>query len=146
MCSAGVGDIDESRPSRGRRVTLAAAVAGGWILAGLPAVLGLQHCPVAAVLHRPCPGCGMTRAIELLASGHAGASVRMHPLAVPALVATALLAASMIRATLATGSPSLFHRGQLGRVALAAMAIVYVAALGLWIARSLGFFGGPVPV
>jgi hypothetical protein len=146
MGSSGRGDIDESRPTGGRRVTLAAAVASGWMVAALPVVLGLQHCPVAALLHRPCPGCGVTRALELLAAGHAGASMRMHPLALPALAAVVLLASSTIWATLASGSPALFHRGQLGRIAMAAMAIVYVAALILWGARSFGYFGGPVPV
>jgi hypothetical protein len=72
--------------------------------------------------------------------------MRMHPLALPALAAVVLLASSTIWATLASGSPALFHRGQLGRIAMAAMAIVYVAALILWGARSFGYFGGPVPV
>jgi hypothetical protein len=145
MGSAAPGDIDESGATAGRAAR-AVAVAGAWAIAALPLALGWQHCPVAMIFHRPCPGCGITRAIELLVGGHVSASIRMHPLAVPALAALALLASSTIRATLETGSPALFHRDPLGRVALAALAVFYVGALVVWGLRSFGYLGGPVSV
>lgn len=43
-------------------------------------------CPMRLVTGIPCPGCGMTRAIVLLLSGHPAESFKMHPLAPLALV------------------------------------------------------------
>jgi hypothetical protein len=40
----------------------------------------------------------------------------------------------------------LVHKSVLGRVALGALALVYVATLVLWGLRWAGYFGGPVPV
>lgn len=37
-------------------------------------------CPVNALLHIPCPGCGMTRACWLLLSGDILGSLQMHPM------------------------------------------------------------------
>jgi hypothetical protein len=88
----------------------------------------------------------MTRAIRLLAEGKVGASLRMHPLAVPVLIAGSLLVLSSVWATLAVGSPMRLHRSWFGQAAIAAAIVVYAAAFVLWILRFLGHFGGPVPV
>jgi hypothetical protein len=144
--SAGFRDRDEALPALRLRIARAAAVAGAWILAVLPATLGLQRCPIATLCHVPCPGCGMTRALRLLASGRLEASLRMHPLAMPALVAGAMLVTSTVWATVALGSPIRVHRTLFGRVAIVAAIVVYGAALGLWGLRWLGYFGGPVSV
>jgi hypothetical protein len=144
--SAGFWDFDEPLPALRRRLLRAAAVAGVWFASGLPAALGAQRCVIATLFHFPCPGCGMTRALRLLAAGHVGASLRLHPLAAPVLAAGALLVASTIWATVAVGSPIRLHRTRSGRAAIAAAIVVYGAALGLWVLRWLGHFGGPVPV
>jgi hypothetical protein len=135
-----------------RELELAARVAraGGvlllWVLAAVPLALGWQRCTFATLLHRPCPGCGMTRAVRLLQAGDVGASLRMHPLALPVVAAGALIALSTIWATLGAGTPLYFYRQRLGRSALVFAIAVYASALVLWIARWFGFLGGPVPV
>jgi hypothetical protein len=145
----GFWDLDEALPPasrRARRVGRASAVAGVWGLSALPVLVGWQRCPVAALLHRPCPGCGMTRALELLRAGHFDASLRMHPLALPVLVAGVLVAAATVWSTYAAGSPVRVHRTPFGRAALGLAAAVYGALVVLWILRAAGHFGGPVPV
>jgi|ERR1017187_7831748 hypothetical protein len=144
--STGFWDLDEPLPAVSRRLRRAGAVGGVWVLSALPVAFGWQRCPIATLLHRPCPGCGMTRAIRLLASGELGASLRMHPLAVPVLVAGALLAGSTVWTTYAAGSPVRVFRTRFGRLALGLAAVVYGALVVLWILRAVGYFGGPVPV
>jgi hypothetical protein len=144
--SAGFWDFDEPVPPASRRTARAAIVAAAWALSLLPVALGWQRCALATICHLPCPGCGMTRAIKLLAAGKAGASLRLHPLAVPVLFAGVLLVVSTVWATLSTGSPMRLHRSRLGQAAIGAAVVVYVAALALWVLRFFGCFGGPVPV
>jgi hypothetical protein len=144
--SAGFWDLDEPLPALRLRIARAATVAGVWILAGLPAALGLQRCAIATLFHVPCPGCGMTRALRLIASGRLDASLHMQPLAVPVLIAGALLAASTVSATVTLGSPVRMLRTHFGRAAIVIAIVVYGGALGLWGLRWLGYFGGPVPV
>ena len=132
-------------PPLRRRALGVAAVAAAWGLGVLPAALG-QRCTMAMLFHRPCPGCGMTRAVRLLAAGHVGASLRMHPLALPVLGIWLLLMATTLWTTAIHGSPLAMMKGRLGRITLAAIAVVYTAVFMLWIARWFGLFGGPVPV
>jgi hypothetical protein len=139
-------DLDEPRAPLPTRLRRAAAVAGVWVLSALPVVTGLQRCPVATVFHRPCPGCGMTRALKLLADGDVGASLRMHPLAVPVLAAGLLFIATTVWTTLILGSPLHVVRTRLGRVAIGTLIVVYSAALVVWGLRWFGFLGGPVAV
>jgi hypothetical protein len=137
---------------RGRELELAPRVlrAGGvlalWVLAAVPVALGWQRCSFATFLHRPCPGCGMTRAVRLLQAGDVGASLRMHPLALPVLAAAALIALSTVLETLAAGTPLHFYQHRLGRRALVFAVAVYSAAVVLWILRWFGLLGGPVPI
>jgi hypothetical protein len=144
--SAGFWDIDEPLPALRRRIERAAAVAGVWIASALPAALGAQRCVIATLWHVPCPGCGITRALRLLADGQVGASLRMHPLAVPVLLGGTLLMVSTVWATVTLGSPIRLHRSRFGRIAIAVAAAVYGATLALWALRWFGCFGGPVPV
>jgi hypothetical protein len=144
--SAEIGDAGEPLPAPGRRLARAAGVAGLWVVATLPVALGGQRCLLAALFHRPCPGCGLTRAVRLLVAGRFDASWKMHPLALPVLVAGALLVASTVWATFSGGSPAHLHRTRLGRGALALAVAVYGATIVLWVLRGFGCFGGPVPV
>ena len=43
-------------------------------------------CPMLLITGIPCPGCGMSRALLLLLTGHPAESVKMHPLAPLVLV------------------------------------------------------------
>jgi hypothetical protein len=142
----GFWDLDEPLPALSRRMARAAVVAGAWGLSLLPVALGWQRCALATLCHFPCPGCGMTRAIKLLAAGRVGASLRMHPLAVPVLFVGTVLVLSTVWATLVVGSPMRLHRSRFGQGALGAAIVVYAASLVLWVLRFLGYFGGPAPV
>jgi ABC-type glycerol-3-phosphate transport system permease component len=87
----------------------------------------------------------MTRAVDLMLLGQGRASLHMHPLAVPMLLAGGAFALSTVWTTYVFGLP-LVHRSRLGRAALGALAVVYVASFVLWGLRFAGWFGGPVPV
>ncbi len=128
------------------RTLRASLVAAVWAVSLLPTALGIQRCAIATLFHVPCPGCGMTRALRLLGTGNVDASLRMHPLALPVVMAGSTLLLATIWATLATGTPLLLHRSCFGRAAIGVMALVYTLAAALWVLRWLGHFGGPVPV
>src|SRR5262249_59446163 len=104
------------------------------------------RCPSAALFHRACPGCGLTRAILLLLRGDLGASIAMHPLAVPAALSIALLAVATVWTTLVRGTPTDLVATRLGRVAVIVLLLINVLLVPLWIARALGAFGGLPPV
>jgi len=131
---------------RPNAIRTAALVAFVWLLAAVPFAVGAIRCPTARLLHFPCPGCGMTRAFVLLAAGDVGASLAMHPLAVPTALSQAALAAATIAASLRFGAPWLLVRARWGRAVVALVAIVVAGDLLLWTARALGAFGGPVTV
>jgi hypothetical protein len=117
-----------------------------WVLALAPALFGLQRCLLAQFLHLPCPTCGLTRAMRLLAAGRIDASLRMHPLAIPIVLAFAAIALSTVTAAMTRGSPVDFYRTWHGRAALVFLGVAYAAAVALWVLRFFGAFGGPVPV
>lgn len=88
----------------------------------------------------------MTRAFHLLVEGNVGASLAMHPLAVPTALSQLVLAVATIAAAVVFGAPWSLARARWGRAALALVVIVMAADVVLWIARMFGAFGGPVPV
>lgn len=117
-----------------------------WALGPIAVLTTSQPCSIAAVLHRPCPGCGLTRATLLMLHGDVRASLAMHPLAVPMIACWGAIALATLVATWKEGAPWRFHHTKLGRGAVIATGIAYIALVGLWLAREHGFFGGPVPV
>jgi hypothetical protein len=121
-------------------------VAAGWALAAAAVAVIGPRCAVAAVLHVPCPTCGMTRALGLLATGRVAASLRLHPLAAPAALAMAMLAAATVRAAWNGEGFSDLRRAGVGRAAIGLALGVYAAVVALWIARAAGALGGPVPI
>lgn len=124
----------------------AALVAGVWALTAALVAFGKQQCSVAAVLHRPCPGCGMTRAATLLLHGHLAESFAMHPLVVPIVASWAMIAWTTTLATLRGGAPWAAWQTRSGRAAVVVTVLAYVALVVLWALREAGHFGGPVPV
>lgn len=71
--------------------SVTAALAAGWAVFALwtpPAEREASICILRRVLV-PCPGCGMTRAVALLAKGQWGQAMALHPLA-PVLTAQGL--------------------------------------------------------
>jgi Protein of unknown function (DUF2752) len=123
-----------------------AAVALVWMLVPLGVFSVNQPCTFAAVLHRPCPGCGLTRATLLLLHGDVAGSLRMHPMFVPIIACWGAIALATLVATWRDGAPWHFHRSKLGRFAVVATGVAYVALVGLWFLREEGLFGGRVPV
>jgi hypothetical protein len=142
----GMWDPDEPFPPVGKRALRAALVGLVWAVAVLPTALGWQRCVFATLLKRPCPGCGMTRAVRLLAAGDVSGSLHMHPLAVPVLGVGVLFVAATVWSTFDLGSPVHIHRSRFAQWTVGAMIGVYAVTVLFWIARWLGFFGGPVPV
>jgi hypothetical protein len=135
-----------ARNAHGARPRVALLVAGIWLVAAIPVVLGVSSCPVARLLHEPCPGCGMTRAIDYLVHGDIGASLAMHPLAVPTLLVQVTFALVTIAVSLRHGTPLVLWRTRMGRISVYAAALVFALDLILWLARFAGFAHGPVPV
>lgn len=77
----------------------------GWLLTGAAATAAFlalgswdfgadsspPFCLIRLLLDLPCPGCGMTRALQALARGDLAAAVRFHPLAPPLAAEAAVL-------------------------------------------------------
>lgn len=112
--------------------------------------LRLPFCPSASMFGVPCPGCGLTRATLALARGEFRHAHELHPLV---LVLAPLFIWSMTSAALS------YVRGPLrkpglrpvrlwlaSRAVTAIGALLLLVTLGVWGARFLGCFGGPVPV
>jgi hypothetical protein len=128
----------------GRTGRLARVVALGGVLLFVVGNPWLSWpCPLASLLHVPCPTCGMTRAsLRLFALDFAGAA-RLHPLVfvtLPLLVAVVALEAHGYVQSAQWGAAT--RR----RSVSIALTLFLVAHLALWLARFLGAFGGPVPL
>jgi len=129
--------------SRILRVSLVLAV---WALTPISIFTTDQKCTIAATLHRPCPGCGLTRATLLMMHGHVRESLAMHPLAVPVIACWALFAFATLRSTWRDGVPWTFYKERFGKAVVIATSVAYVALIVLWALREHGMFGGRVPV
>jgi hypothetical protein len=130
-------------------VRAALLVAGVWAFSAAtlaPMWLGWTRCPSVTLFHAPCPGCGMTRALVALAHGEVGESLSMHALAVPTALVQIVLALATVAVALRHGSPFVIWSLRWGKGLLGVAALIAFADLALWIARSAGAFGGPVPV
>jgi hypothetical protein len=99
------------------------------------AFLPFSTCLLKIVLGIPCPACGLTRAAIALLRLDFAAATQYQPLALPlSLVA---ISAPFGAATLEEKTWDRFVQISLGGSA--------VALFVIWIARFLGFLGGPVP-
>jgi hypothetical protein len=128
-----------------RRAVILAAIG---LFVALVIGFGVPVCPSATIFGIPCPGCGLTRATLAALRGDFSGALHFHPLV---FVLTPLFAYLAARAgyvyvrggavqTLGERSFWLSRTTTLGSVAVVAL------VLGVWIARFLGAFGGPVPV
>lgn len=77
---------------------LAGVTAGLWIEPspagfGSHTQIGLPACSVMAVLHRPCPGCGLTTSVSFALRGRWSEAFRAHPFGPPLVVVASLGAA-----------------------------------------------------
>ena len=90
------------------------------------------ECGFKFLLGAPCPGCGMTRSLLALLSGHFGESWRLHPLAGPlALFAAAAVALAVHEGI--TGRPT-FRRPAERWAGRAAVGFLILGG-ALWIVR-----------
>jgi hypothetical protein len=103
--------------------------------------LELPLCPTAMLAGVPCPGCGITRATLALCHADVAGALRMNPLALVVVPASALLFAYSAFFYVRDGRTRLGERGP---------TIVGVSiGVGLtvvWALRWFGLFGGPVPI
>jgi hypothetical protein len=105
---------------------------------GLPSL-----CPLRVLLHVPCPSCGLTRAARLALGGHFAAASRMHPLWFVVLPFVGGVGGLECACYLRDG---LWGQVLGGRWVKAAAWGIVIALVGLWVARELGAFGGPVSI
>ena len=107
----------------------------------------LPFCPLARVLGVPCPGCGLTRATLALAHGELQHALELHPL-VLVLAPLFIWAMTSVAIGYVRGPrPARPARVWLASRSVTALAsVLMLATLGVWGARFLGCFGGPVPV
>jgi len=103
------------------------------------AALGLPLCPVAILLQKPCPGCGVTRATYSFFIGDFAAAVAYQPLAFFICPVVAGLTAYHVGSYVRTGQWKWPRTESLIIASSIALMIV-------WAARVLGAFGGPVDV
>jgi hypothetical protein len=128
------------------RALRALGVLAVWLVTAVPLFVGHPRCTFARFLHYPCPGCGLTRAAHLFASGHVAESLAMHALLVPILASTTAFAACTVWLTWRDGTPFLLWKSRLGRASVWGAAAAHGGAVVLWALRAFGFFGGPVAV
>jgi hypothetical protein len=81
-----------------------------------------------------------------LEAGDVVASLHMHPLAVPVMLASAAFAASMVWVTYVRATPLRMWESRACRASVYALGGVYAASIVFWGLRAAGLFGGPVPV
>lgn len=104
----------------------------------------VKLCLVAALLHVPCPGCGLTRAAFAMARGDLARAFSFHPLSIVIVPIVLCVAGAQALDYVRTGSAwSHGRRGEWTEGLFAAIAVLLVL---VWIARLCGAFGGPVAV
>jgi lysylphosphatidylglycerol synthetase-like protein (DUF2156 family) len=107
----------------------------------------LPFCPLASVFGVPCPGCGLTRATLALAHGDLKHALELHPLV---LVLAPLFMWAMVSAAIGyVRGPRASRPARLwlaSRTVTALGSVLMLVTLGVWGARFLGYFGGPVHV
>jgi Protein of unknown function (DUF2752) len=109
------------------------------LLVAVPSVP--SFCPMRLLLGVPCPSCGLTRAARLALGGDLAAATAMHPLWFLVLPFVAVVGATECVLYVRDAS----WGRVMGRRSVKQVAWGLVAALvGVWIARELGAFGGPV--
>ena len=100
-------------------------------------------CPMAHVLHVPCPTCGISRATRALLALNVGEAFHAHPLVFVVLPYVGALAAVEAYTYVVRGEVGTFLAHRSARVLGFGLCL---ALFVVWIARFFGAFGGPVRV
>ena len=104
------------------RQLVALAIVLAWLVPARALASGPVLCPFRRATGLPCPACGLSRSWTAALTGHLAASVRFHPLGLPAL---ALAGAYAARLDERAG----------GRVARSAWPALAAGWLAVWVAR-----------
>jgi hypothetical protein len=100
-------------------------------------------CPIRALVHVPCPTCGMTAALRAMLQFDWALAFRDNPLSFVVLPFAGVLVVMELAGFVVTGNFGTWTNKSAVRIA----GITMCAALFLvWIARFFGAFGGPVRV
>lgn len=95
-------------------------------------------CPMQRVFHRPCPTCGTSRALWLLAHGHVDESIALQPLAAPAVLWCWLMLSVALNGLRSGTPPRELLRARANRAGLLLGGALFSAIFALWWARSSG--------
>jgi hypothetical protein len=104
----------------------------------------VKLCWVASVLRVPCPGCGLSRAGIALLHGDVSRALALHPLSIVLVPLCSLLVITQAVRYIRFGRA--FAANAAPRWVEASAGILVAMLVVVWIARFLGYFGGPVPV
>jgi len=109
------------------------------------ALLDIPLCPVAAVAHQPCPGCGLTRATLALVRGRVAEAMGFQPLAPLVCPLVIGFLGYEALAYVRSGRVRVLH-GAAARRLMAVGLVLWGLLVAVWVARFCGAFGGPVAV
>lgn len=85
-------------------------------------------CPIYRLTGLYCPGCGGTRALRALAHGQVASSLRLHPLALPGVVFSAVYLAALLLNKLSGGRTPKPHFRRIYLVIMIAVLLYHVIA------------------
>ena len=85
-------------------------------------------CPIFRLTGLYCPGCGGTHALRALAHGQVADSLRLHPLALPAVAFTAVFLVTLLLNKLSNGRTPKPHFRRIYLVILIALLLYHVIA------------------
>jgi hypothetical protein len=117
-------------------------VAGIAVAAVAIALLPARLCLSAALLHIPCPGCGMTRATLALLHGDLSSALAFHPLSIVIAPLGAAFAVEHATRYVWSGHAAAARSRWREALLLAGVALL----ITVWIMRFFGSFGGPVAI
>ncbi len=104
------------------------------------------RCPMAMMIHVPCPSCGSSRSVHGLLHGDLAEALHMNPLALLALPLFGALAVVALARVAEHGTVQAIGRGAIERRIVGVLLGLYGLEVALWLLRFAGLFGGPVPV
>ena len=111
------------------------------------AAVAFYGCPIARLLHTPCPACGTTRAGPRAPARRACAPrSRSSPWRPWSSRSSARSSRGPSRSRPARENVARLFEGRVGRAIVVAFAACALAELALWITRVYGALGGPVPM